>query len=378
VIDPPVGSLYNQCTIKLAKVDAMCRKIIAGLLTWLFIFSCAPQTLAGEAEGLTIEQAVDMALGNSKTLKQAELEIEKVDAQRQPIADTVKFIPNEASGSPVADKAYTALVTADLSRLMTRKNRDITEDKITVATVNAYLGVLRAMNNLNYCKDALRHAQTEWRHATIKHQQGMLSAVEKNAADTKYQAAQTAVQSAEVQLATAYEALNKLLGLRAADRPVLSEKPAYSEINVSDLEGAVSQAVEGNPSVWLAEQNIDLAKLQLALFDFNSNQSYKASEIAVEQAELSAVDVKQQFRQAVRDIYYSIISLENSYILQQEAVKLAEDNLRVKKLMNSVGLATAYDVQTAELELQKAKTDLDAIVFQHEYQKMIFEKPWAI
>lgn len=46
--------------------------------------------------------------------------------------------------------------------------------------------------------------------------------------------------------------------------------------------------------------------------------------------------------------------------------------------MNSVGLATAYDVQTAELELQKAKTDLDAIVFQHEYQKMIFEKPWAI
>jgi len=69
--------------------------------------------------------------------------------------------------------------------------------------------------------------------------------------------------------------------------------------------------------------------------------------------------------------------LEDSHFMQEEAVKLAEDNLRVKTLMNSVGLATKLDVQSAELDLQKARNDLDSIVYQHEYLKLVFEKPWA-
>jgi outer membrane protein TolC len=357
-------------------------KAIIVFLTAFMLMCFIPAALAGETvndEGLTIEQAIEKALSYSKTLQQADLDIEKAEVQRDSLADTVKFIPLEASGSAEADQAYTALVSADISWSMTKKTKDINEDKIALSAFSAYIDVLKAQENLQYYQEALSKAQTEWKVANIKYQQGLISSLEKSSADVQYLSAQKAVSSAEDQLTTAYQALNKLIGSRVDDRLILSQKPAYQQLVIDELEAAVNRAVDANPSIWLAGQNIDLAKLQLSLFDWTSgnSNSYRASEITIEKAELSAVEARSELRQAVRNIYYNILALEISYTMQEEAVKLAEDNLRVKTLMNSVGMATKLDIQTAELDLQKARYDLDAIVYQHEYLKLVFEKPWA-
>lgn len=348
----------------------------------ILLFCFIPQASASEIdlandEGLTIEQAIDMALLNSKILQQSDLDIEKANEQRKSLADAVKFIPMEASGSTEADQAYTALVSADIARFMIKKTRGINEDKIALAVFNAYVGVVQAGENVEYCRKALKNAQMEWNYANIKYQQGIISSLEKDIVHTQYKSAQNSLQSAEIDLTTAYQTLNELIGLSTDGRPMLSQKPAYSELGDCELETAVNRAVDANPSIWLAEQNVSLAQLQLKLFDWNSGNSYRASEITVEKAELSAAEAREQLRQSLRDIYYNIITLEDTYLLQQEVVKLAQNSARVKTVMFEVGVATKLETQIAQLELQKAQSDLDKIVFQHEYLKLVFAKPWS-
>lgn len=358
-------------------------KVIIFILVAFLLMCFGPAALADETiiydKGLTIEQAIDKAITYSKTLQQHDLDIEKAEAQRESLVDAVKFIPLGASGSTKADQAYIALVGADISWAMAKKAKNIDEDKIALATFKAYIGVLEAQENLLHCKNALEKAQVERGLASLKHQQGMINALENNVSDTQYSTAQKGYHLAEIQLTTAYQALNKLIGNRVEEQPVLGEKPAYNQMIIDEIEAAVNRTVQGSPSLWLAGQNVDLAKLELSLFDWTkgNNNTYRVAEISKEKAEMGTVEARSELRQAIRDIYHNILALEDAYSMQREAVKLAEDNLGVKILMNSVGLGTGLEVKTAELDLQKARNELDSIIYQHEYLKLVFEKPWA-
>ena len=339
----------------------------------------ASETDAVREEGLTIEQAVAMALNYSKTLKQSALDVEKSEEQRNAAADAVSFIPLEYSGYSEADRAYTSLLSADISWAMSKKNLDMSEDRISLSVFNAYVGVVQAGENVEYAREALNSASLEWSAANTKYRLGMLSSLEKNSADTQYQSAQRSLQLAEIELTTACQALNKLIGLSTDERPLLTQKPAYSEMEELDLEAVINQTVNASPSIWLADKSVDMAELQIKFYDWATYNSstYRATEISVQQAALTASESREQLRQSLRDIYYNILKLEESYLLQQEAVKLAQESLRVKKLMFEVGLTTKMEVQSAQLALQQAQSSLDAIVFQHEYLKLVFEKPWA-
>ncbi|KUG02348.1 hypothetical protein ASZ90_020301 [hydrocarbon metagenome] len=360
------------------------RKSIILILTAFLLICFITPVLASDTdgfndEGLTIEQAVTKALNYSKTLKQSVLDVEKSEEQRNAAADNVSFIPLEYSGYPEADRAYTGLLSADISWAMSKKTRDMNEDKITLSVFNAYVGVIQAGENVEYSREALINARLDWSIANTKYQLGMLSSVEKISANTQYQSAQNSLKLAEIELTTAYQALNKAIGLNIDERPILSEKPGYSEMGACDLEAIINKTVDGSPSIWLADKSVELAELQVKFYDWSTYNSgmYRATEISVQQASLSASESREQLRQSLRDIYYNILKLEESYQQQQEAVKLAQDSVRVKNLMFEVGLATKMEVQSAQLSLQQAQSSLDSIVFQHEYLKLVFEKPWA-
>lgn len=361
----------------------MMRKCLVLFLTMLLLLALTPQLLAVEAvqpgEGLTIEEAINMAWANSQDLMQSDLDIEKAEKDRESIAKFVKFIPLESSGSTDADTAYTNLVAADISHLMSKKTRGMNEDKVALSTFNAYVGVIQAGQNLQYHENALKKAQLDWRHANLKHQLGLISRFEKDLADSGYLNAQKAVGLAQDRLTTAYQAFNKLIGLSVDKRPLLSEKPAYSEMEIDDLEAAVNRIVYNNPAIWLSEQMVDLAKLQKSLLNLSASDANtrRSAEIGVEKADLSSAQAKTDFRQAVRDIYYNIQALETAYTLQNEGVKLAQQGYDIAKLNYELGMATGADLQEAKTQLEKAVLDLDGTIYQHEYLKMVFAKPWA-
>ncbi|PKM77564.1 MAG: hypothetical protein CVU90_06865 [Firmicutes bacterium HGW-Firmicutes-15] len=362
------------------------RKWISAIIVSLLIIATTSQgIMASESQGdqtvgktLTFEQAADLALKNSTTIKSADYNIESGELVRNASADNAKCIPSDGTNS-TASRAYTSLVSADISWNMSKKTRTLEGDKLELSVYKEYINMIKAIENLNYAQVTLKNTQWQWNVAQINYQVGITSQTQKNASDTELKAAQNSLRLAEIALDTEYQTFNKLVGLNPTERPVLAEKPNYSLLKIDDLQSSVTRTLEQSPSVWKVDQSVIQAQLAIELYDWSSSSTspYKTKQIALTQAELSASETKEQVAQAVRDLYNSICNQEETYNTQQEAIKLAEDTLRVKRVMFEIGMATKTDVQTAELALEKAKKDLNATIYQHEYLKLTFAKPWA-
>jgi outer membrane protein TolC len=89
------------------------------------------------------------------------------------------------------------------------------------------------------------------------------------------------------------------------------------------------------------------------------------------------MSAEQMYETIVRSLYYTILSLEESAQIAGEAVKLAEESLRLAKLRYDLGMAIRADVTAAEQELAQARSNYNELVVQHTYMKLAFEKPWA-
>jgi outer membrane protein TolC len=355
------------------------------MVSFLIIATTSQGIIAAESLGdqalsakkFTIEQAVDSALKNSDTIKSADYDIERGKEVWESASESVKYIPSGSESNTAGSSAYTSLVSADTSWRMTKKTRTLEGDKLVLSVYNQYVSVIKAIDNLNYAKETLKNTQWQWNVAQVSYREGITSQTQLDASNNQFKSAQNSLSLAEIALNTQYQALNKLIGLSSTERPVLTEKPDYSILKVENLETEVNRAWEQSPSLWKLGRNITSAELQLDLWNGNSSEPYKAKEIDVLKANISLDDAKKQVAQGVRDLYNSICTLEETYKTQQEAIKLAEDTLRVKQVMFNIGMATKDDVQTAELALTKAKKDLNATIYQHEYLKLTFAKPWA-
>lgn len=363
------------------------RKLVSVImLAFLFITGASQGVFASESkedQGIksktfTIEQALEVALKNSYTIKGSEYDIESADEVLKTASESVTYTPIGATPDLEA-KAFLSLVNADNNWQMLKKTKTVEGDKLLLSVFNEYNNVLKALANLSYAQEALQNTQWQWNVAQLSYQTGTISQTQKNACEVLFKSAQNSLKLAEIGLETEYQAFNKLLGLNPTEKPILIEKPVYSLFKIDNLETEVNRLLEQSPSLWLLDQKVNLAKTQLELYDYTSSSRdpYKVKEINISKAQLTASESKQTLAQGVRDLYNSICNLEEKYNTQQEALKQAEDDLRVIKLMFDIGTATKTQVQTEELDLEKAKKDLNETIYQHEYSKLAFQKPWA-
>lgn len=336
------------------------------------------QVLKQSANGLTMEKVVDMAISHSRSLKKAELDIDRSEKLRESATEGVESIPVGSVLTPI-DTAFTGLFAADLSWQMNKKTKSMQEDQITLSVINEYINVLKAQKNLEVAKASEREAFRKWNIAMLSYQEGLISDTMQQAAKTQHDLALKGITSAQLDLGSAYQNLNKLIGLSISERPVLTEKPTFKLAELDSAELMAQRALDSNPNVWLAEQNITLAKMQLDIYDWTNpmREPYEAKKIDVEKAEITATDTREQMRQLVINLHNSILKLETAYATQEQVIKLQEDSLKVLKTKYELGMTNKMEVDSAELELLKAKKSLDETAYQHEILKMAIEKPWA-
>jgi outer membrane protein TolC len=356
------------------------------LLAGLF-FAGAPAVAAeteasGEAEsGLTIEEAVNMALEYNKDLKSQKIDIEKSQEIRDLTSNAVQFIPT----SPTTDAAYNAymgLVQADISLQMLKKSRSTTEDQIAYSVLRTYLDLLGALENYDYQQKTMEYEQLSLNIARVTYGVGMLSDLALEQANAKFKAAQATAAGAEVSLTGAYQNFNKTVGLSPEARPELAERPEYSTIDVlaENLEAEIGRVVQLNPQIWQLDQQVTLAHLNWVLYEpssGNSSQSSYTKTLDIDKAELSADKARISAKEALRSVYNSVRQLEESYPAQLESIKTLESNLRLTQVRYDLGMATKSEVKKAELDLLNQQKSLNSSIYQHELLKITFSKPWA-
>lgn len=359
------------------------RRIFFPLLLMLMILLSATVANAGDIprQEITFQQAVDMAKGNSKALQTARYDIDRAYEVQKSISNRIVYIPLTTSPSPdPAARAATAWQQADISWQMAKRDYETREDAIVMQTYQSYNGLLQAMEKVRVAEAQLKSQEWKRRAAILSHQLGMADRMSLIQAESAMTSARAGLEAANKSLDDAFQKFNFVVGLSTQSRPLLVDKPNHKPLEVSNIHYEVERITEQNPSVWLSEQRIDLAKLTLNIHSFNdpnSTDSYFAKQIDVNKAEVASADVKEQARRLVRTLYYTAKQLEEQYTGAQGIVRQAEENLRVVKIKYDVGMVTMNDVLAAETVLAQAQQSLLDITCQHQILSYAFYKPWA-
>ncbi len=326
---------------------------------------------------LTLSQAVDRAISKSQTLKSAEYDIDRSYAVREASADNVLFTPTGPTTTE-AEKAFTGLVKADLNWQMSKKTYQTKVDSVVMDVYNGYYSILRAQEKVKTSELALRSADLQKRKTAAFYSYGKASKLALNQAENTWQAAKNTLETNRQSLEDAYQKFNQLIGLWAEDRPQLTDRPAFEPLEISNLDTEVARVVAESPTVWQAQQNISLSKLDLDLYNFNSSSTpYEAVKIDVQKTELSAAQTEEQFRETVRSTYYAIRQMEEQYTSLQNNARIAEENLNIARMKYELGLIIAAEVAASETSLAQSNQSLLDITCQHDLLKMNFRKPWA-
>ncbi|MGB9662940.1 MAG: TolC family protein [Moorellaceae bacterium] len=350
-----------------------------GVALTLALSFVAPCAGAAAQETLSLDVAVRLALEHDKSLKKAELEIERTKVLRDEAAESVHFTPAEGTtyGAEI-EASWKNLLSADLSWRASKKDYEAKLDALVLDVCKKYWDTQVAARKLTLQEKLKEQALISLQNARAGVAAGTVAPSTLVQAEAQYEQAVKSYEQAQHALDDAYNALNQALGLDAAARPELTDEVKFEPLEVDSLDSAVSRALEKAPTVWSARQNIDLKRWAASMMYFSGSYTpYDARQKELEEAELDYARVKDLMAKGTRSIYYQAKQAEEGYAAAVEALKAAQEKLRVARVQYEVGMATRADVVAAEVAVMQAQQTLDQLVRNHAYLKLAFEKPWA-
>lgn len=326
----------------------------------------------------TYEKAVARALELSKTIKNAQADVDRSLEVLSSAGDNVKFFPG-GPGNPEVDKAFTSYIQADNQRTLTRNSLEKEKDKTELTVRKAYNAVVLAEAKVKLNELAVKNAETQQMVMQYKYQFGAASALQQKQLDTDYAKERKVQEADKIALTGAYQTFNQLIGLKPQDRPVLREKPEFKKLENVDLESHISGVISISPDIASLNKMIDVAQTNLKLYHFNvpGSEPYTAKQIDVTKQETSYSNAKDEMGKALRSMYATILQIEEQYDGVQAKLPYAEDAARLAKLQFDVGVGTKADMQAADLAVEQLKQQLFDLAVKHDDLVNTFKKPWA-
>ncbi|MGB9858724.1 MAG: TolC family protein [Moorellaceae bacterium] len=359
--------------------------LLSVLMAVVLVFGSRPQaaraaeSAVSGAPALSLEEAIDLALENDKSLQKAQVEIERLKKLRDKVAEGVEFIPAE-SGTYDAEieSSWYSLLSTDLSWRASQKEYEAKVDAIILDVCKKYWDVQVAAQEMLLQEKLKEQARISLENARAGAAAGTVASSTVIAAEAEYQKAVKSYEQARHTLDNAYTAFNHVVGLDPAARPELTDEVKFEPLEVDSLDAAVSRVLEKAPDVWSARQNIDLKRWAASMVYYSGSYTpYEARQKELQEAELDYARVKELMAKGTRSIYYQAKQAEEGYAAAVEALKAAQEKVRVARAQYEVGTATRADVVAAEVAVMQAQVSLDQLVRNHAYLKLAFEKPWA-
>lgn len=333
---------------------------------------------ATASKTLTYEQAVEKALNQSYSLQKAEIEIDRSLEVRNKLGSELKYIPIEG-GDLAANKAYTGVEQADIGWQMSKRQYTLEQDKVAYNVREAYNAVLQAIEDKEAADFAVENAYTQLNATHYKYLYGMASNFDDERAQKTHVAAQKNQKVADTALASAYQKLNELIKLPANERPQLTDQVQFEKMPEVDLESHISRVNDQSPQLWMANKNIDMAKLNLDLYTFNvpGTEPYVAKELDVDKSKFEYADAKEKVAMLVRALYHNIRQVEDNYDALKQNLVVAEQALKLAQTQFDVGLNTKAELMEAKKNVEDLEAKLHGLAVQHDNLVLAFKMPWA-
>lgn len=328
-------------------------------------------TLSGEVKQISLDEAMELALTNSKDVLEAKnsLDDAQIDYDRahEQSRNLRKMLGNPEDrqlnvkpinlGS-VTVSPYQAIVLApqlykEQVNIYTNAY-ELQQSAAKLKVIQNYYTVLcdgRAENAAMY---AYTKAQNQLKSVSSRFEQGMATKVEKLQAETQVNAARASLDAARATTVQDKRSLSILIGQDVETNWSPTTQLSYSPLLIEDVDAKVKEMVEAAPSVKIAAATFAIAGLQHDYeMSYNSDYTYdgKIAEIAYDTAKIQYENTVRQTTANAKSMLEKLSLAHSQYQIYEESQKLLEEVYRLTQLQYDNGLNTQNDVQAAAAEI---------------------------
>lgn len=343
--------------------------------------TAAAAAWAGEAKNteITLEEAIGLALKNSKIIEQSDLDREK--SRKNKNSAEIGYESTQASKSvpgtgyfiydSATEGSHNAYLMASTDYEVKQRLYDVSKDSVALKAVEKYYTVLESIKKLDLAKANQKRDSINYDVASLRYQLGIITMQSFLQAGVQLDSSKAEVDNAEKSLITAYKAFNELVGFKQGERPVLKDEITFKGTEVEDVEAKISEILAVDPTLSNAKASEDLYRNLIGAYDSDG-----IKKIDADKNRIATELIREGKRELVRNLYNTLMSLEKGYLVAKKSLDLAKESDRVTKLQYSVGIASKVDLVAAEASLAMAEQKLLNVKMQHVILKNKFYKPW--
>ena len=220
---------------------------------------------------------------------------------------------------------------------------------------SAYTGVLQGQKSVAVAQKAAAVSENLLEIAQIRRENGSGTQLDLEEARTSLSEAQSGLRSARDNLNVALNNLETILG-RELEPGDLEPIPDDYLVQIPVLP-AVLQAAEDHPTVVQAEQGVALSQLNTELLDpsYASRSQIDGAGTGLTNAQEGLRETERSFRIQARNLYNAAESAQETYQVQQRALRNADERLETQRQRFEGGLIARIELSQAELSNLQAE-----------------------
>lgn len=326
----------------------------------------AVKQLQDQAEGLTLEKAIEIALGSNHELKLMRLDVQNADLNARLVNKQVNSIKADSIESLDAAKQK---YYADAQMLVSKKSNQLSlqaaERKTRLEVQKLYYELVKVEKELHQQIQSLARTETTLAMVNEKLKVGTASKIDVSQAEVGVANAKAALETAENGVKTAQLQLNLYMGTDLNKAWSLTDATQQLITPLASLEKTIETALQQRYEMAQSAEEVKLAQLNVELYDKYLSLTTYQGEIAKNElvkAQANAEATKREMIVEVTQAYNTLLSYQTSLDMYQKSRDLASQNYNATKIRYENGLATSFDVVAVEEEVTKSENSYNNAV----------------
>lgn len=364
------------------------RKICSFLIVILMLILSLSASFAGAAIGevveLTLDEAKKLAVSNSFSVMNQEKIIDQLEILRAEALirnDSLRFAPDNWIVDQQAKQALLNLVQTDIDLNMARKMEVIEKAQIEHMVELMVLSIMEKENDIRIEENRAALQEAQLVIDRLRKNVGVISQMELDMSTETYNQALNEVETLRLSLAQAHLSLENLLGTKNVRVTVQEDDFATVPVATMDLVTHIRRTRSSDPYMWLQEQRIEKARMDMTLFTFSdfmpaTPYRVRVRSYEIEQNQLRAL--RQRYDESMNGKYHDLQQLENQITMLSNQLELMNRQLRIAEVQYEVGVITKISLRQKSFERDTLMNQLSKMENQLYRMNVIFRKPYLM
>ncbi len=331
---------------------------------------------------LTYEAALEKAKKHSPDLRDIADTAEFLQKTKEDLWDRVGYFdsPDYDYQRWVNDGWYMVTSSAFSTTTSMKQNsygEAITKLGLEAGVKNYFITILSQEDNLELLKKNMELQQKLYKQGKTKYQLGLISKFDLDKLETETNNLADSITLVESALEQIYTQFNSLLGESPEKRFQLVYDVSYEPFTLNQtMDQYINGKANASNTLKILELNVESAKFKKNYLPESSTGSEtNQNNLSYDQAKRSLKTSKDDFALAIRNGYNAILQKETEYATAQAALKQAEADYHKAEVNYQAGNITALTLEQAQMGVDKAKNEIQQVVYDHDLAIFNFQNP---